>query len=93
MKSLLDMTQPLLSCSEYRQLQIKPREWVSATPVIGLGNGVAEWIQTRHIVYKHKIVKEQTKEILKVVKGLQSTSTCSADMGKDVTVYHELNAS
>lgn len=64
----------------------------SATPVIDrLGNGVAEWIQTRHIVYKYKTLQEQTKEILKVVKGLQSTSTCSADPGKDVTVYHELN--
>lgn len=40
MKSLLDMTQPWLLCSEYRQLQIKPREWVSATP---LHQSTGEW--------------------------------------------------
>lgn len=82
MKSLLDMTQPLLSCSEYRQLQIKPREWVSATPVIGLGNGVEEWIQTRYIVYKHKMSRNKQKRSLKWSKDSSQHSHVQQIPGK-----------
>lgn len=60
------------------------------------GDWTGEWgrrVDTNKIhCIQAQNVKEQTKEILKVVKGLQSTFTCSADPGKDVTVYHELNA-
>lgn len=83
-ESGLDMTRPLCSCSEYMQLQLPAQDQAKRISKHHCrpGDRVAEWIQSRHSVYKYKMVKERIKAILTVDKGLKTIYTCSVDTGE-----------